>query len=161
MTQRGDGRTGGASQGIRMVVFQNVPWAASLAQAQGAIQGPVGRIQLAVPTWEPPVYRTRCSDARNVIFSEQCRVGRAVAQNKALETRMRERRRGKARDAGRCPGTRGALLPTFSQRLFLIKYMGEKSCKLRLVLKSIQWGGQEEVTSHRSQQSDAGRRWSN
>ena len=89
-----------------------------------------------------------------MIFSEQCRVGRAVAQNKALETRLRERRRRKARDAGRCPGTRGALLPTFSQRLFLIKYMGGKSCKLRLVLKSIQWGGQEEVTSHRYQQGN-------
>lgn len=89
-------------------------------------------------------------------------MGRAVAQNKALEMKKEREEEGKARDAGRYPGSVGvAVLPTFSQRLFLIKYMGEKSCKLRLALKSIQWGGQEEVTSHRYQQNDAGRRWSN
>lgn len=51
--------------------------------------------------------------------------------------------------------------PRSAKRLFLIKYKGEKSCKLRLELKSIQWGGQEEVTSLCYQQNDAGRRWSN
>ena len=75
---------------IRMVVFWNVPWVASLEQAQGVIQEPVGRTQLVVPTWEPSVYRSRCTWGRNVIPQRAVKNGQSSGQNRALDGRMRE-----------------------------------------------------------------------
>lgn len=108
--------------GSRVAVFWNVPWVASLEQAQGTIQEPVGRTQLVVLPWELSVYRSRCTGGRNVTPREQWRVGRAVAQSKALQTEGGEEA-GKAGDSGRHPGTRVSLLPHSAKRLFIIKWI--------------------------------------
>lgn len=87
---------------------------------------------------------------------ERWRVGRAVAQSKALQTEGWE-------EAGK--GQRFRKTPRNTS--VTSAHIQPKGCSFsnestfHLEPKSIRWGGQEEVTSHLYQQNDAGRRWSN
>lgn len=101
--------------GSRVAVFWNVPWVASLEQAQGTIQEPVGRTQLVVLPWEPSVYRSRCPGGRNVTPQRAVKSGKSSGPEQSLADRRR-RGGGEGRRFRKTPRNTSVTSATSSQK---------------------------------------------